>query len=701
MRIAVFCAALTAAMLPASARAQSPALTEAEALARLSADSPRVRAIRAGIDVARADVLAAGRWPNPRVMLDREAVAGITEYLTEWGRPCRSAVTAGCRFARRRRSSMPRPAGRTTRFAGCAPICGWRSRSSWPRRLASASWQPRATVCKVSPMSSPSARRQATPPDSIGFAPNARCWISTPTAPPRRRNARARRPTLAGLLLRSGRSVGAGRRATRPACRPPLPPVDALVERAESTRGELLALRKEIDAAQFAERAADRRRIPEPELVAGTKSSSSAAAISAASFGVQATIAAVRPRPPERALAQARASRPRRGRRPFVSALRGEIAALRAAVVERRETADRYRTAAREQRRARSNGSRRSATTRGSAASSSCSTPIARRRPRASAGRARRGRARRRKSNWNSSADGRFRDDSTTRSSRRWSLRAWRLAAAVAASGTLPKPEAPTLDVTQLDREDRAVHGVSAARRRPVGALRRASHEARDFKRAERRAGPRVEFTPESGGAATVVRRARSRCGPARSASRDAAAGAGPLSLGARSSTRPGSPTATISASITVFADEAAAIAEAEKQPADDPAAIAYLKEQQWTNEFATAPVREAECDRRSACRPSIEPVTGGEAIVAAPAAGRFAADALLSIGDHGPRRARCSGGSSRGSTSGDDRATLAAEVAEAQAALEAARAEQARAERLLAERAVPGAARRRCAARG
>src|SRR6185503_6352265 len=53
-----------------------------------------------------------------------------------------------------------------------------------------------------------------------------------------------------------------------------LPSGDALIERAETTRGELLALRHEIDSAGFAERAAGRRAIPEPEVVAGMKSSS-------------------------------------------------------------------------------------------------------------------------------------------------------------------------------------------------------------------------------------------------------------------------------------------------------------------------------------------------------------------------------------------------------------------------------------------
>jgi len=81
MRSVVLCATLSAVMLPPNAGAQSLPLTEADALSRLSPASPRVRAIRSGIDVARADVLAAGRWPNPRVTWDREAVAGVTEHM--------------------------------------------------------------------------------------------------------------------------------------------------------------------------------------------------------------------------------------------------------------------------------------------------------------------------------------------------------------------------------------------------------------------------------------------------------------------------------------------------------------------------------------------------------------------------------------------------------------------------------------------
>lgn len=140
---------------------------------------------------------------------------------------------------------------------------------------------------------------------------------------------------------------------------------------------------------------------------------------------------------------------------------------------------------------------------------------------------------------------------------------------------------------------------------------------------------------------------------------------------------------------ITVFADEKAAVAAAADHAGDDPSAIAYLKEQQWTNEFATAAVQEVEMRTSLRVPATVDPLPGGEAVVSAPAAGRLRADTLPSIGD------RVSAGQALGrleprTGAGDDRATLAAQLAEAQAVLEAARVEQSRAERLLAEQAVP-----------
>jgi hypothetical protein len=48
MRTAVLCA-IVAMVVPSHARAQSIPLTEADALARLSPDSPRLRAIRSAV----------------------------------------------------------------------------------------------------------------------------------------------------------------------------------------------------------------------------------------------------------------------------------------------------------------------------------------------------------------------------------------------------------------------------------------------------------------------------------------------------------------------------------------------------------------------------------------------------------------------------------------------------------------------------
>src|SRR5262245_59764930 len=87
MRRAACWAALAMAAMPASVGAQSVTLTESDALARLSVKSPRARAFRAGIDIARVDVMSAQRWPNPRFTWDRESVAGVTENIVMVAQP--------------------------------------------------------------------------------------------------------------------------------------------------------------------------------------------------------------------------------------------------------------------------------------------------------------------------------------------------------------------------------------------------------------------------------------------------------------------------------------------------------------------------------------------------------------------------------------------------------------------------------------
>jgi RND family efflux transporter MFP subunit len=195
-----------------------------------------------------------------------------------------------------------------------------------------------------------------------------------------------------------------------------------------------------------------------------------------------------------------------------------------------------------------------------------------------------------------------------------------------------------------------------------------------------------IQFTPEfTGTATTVVGPQPSRPGVFRV--EDAAPAAGRYQW-ALIIDGPGLSDRHDLGSITVFSDENAARAAAPDEESDS-ASIAYLKEQQWTNEFATTVVRDADVRMSVRAPATVHPLPGGEAIVAAPAAGRLRADVLLSIGD------RVRGGQVLAYleprlATGADRATLAADVAEAQAALEAARVELGRAERLLAERAVP-----------
>lgn len=141
---------------------------------------------------------------------------------------------------------------------------------------------------------------------------------------------------------------------------------------------------------------------------------------------------------------------------------------------------------------------------------------------------------------------------------------------------------------------------------------------------------------------------------------------------------------------VRIYGDLAAAVADAEAQPAGDAAAISYLKEPQWVNGFGTVIVAEQELRRGLRVPAVIEPLTGGDAFVSAPASGRYMTASLPSIGDRVASGAILGRIQPRLAEGGADRASLAAAVAEAQASLDAAREELARAQRLVNERALP-----------
>lgn len=253
-------------------------------------------------------------------------------------------------------------------------------------------------------------------------------------------------------------------------------------------------------------------------------------------------------------------------------------------------------------------------------------------------------------------------------------------------SAVPPKAEPPTLSVTHWTEKTELYmeYPPLVAGRTALFAVHLTTLD--DFK-ALSAGRPRIEFTPQPGGEPSVL--------PGSDPSRPGAfrvEGAPPKPGQYRWALiveAPGLSDRHDLGAVAVFADDTAASAEAAKRPADDPAAIAYLKEQQWTNAFATSLVREV--DVRAAIRvpAAIEPLSGGEAIVAAPAAGRFMAESLLSIGAS-VRAGETMGRLEPRLSNSGDRVTLVAEVTEAQAATDAARAEQSRAERLLADRAIP-----------
>jgi RND family efflux transporter MFP subunit len=256
--------------------------------------------------------------------------------------------------------------------------------------------------------------------------------------------------------------------------------------------------------------------------------------------------------------------------------------------------------------------------------------------------------------------------------------------------GTSPQPAAPeaeTLDVTSwTDQTELFMEHPPLVAGQTV---RFAVHLTRLADFSALNAGrPSIEMTPEGGGSAVALPGSDPlRPGAFRVEGKLPAAGRYRWALIVSA---PGLSDRHDLGTTTVFSDEPTAVADAQKQPDADPAAIAYLKEQQWTNPFATSQVRDGEMRTSIRVPAVIEPVTGGEAIVSAPADGRYASSELPSVGD------RVSAGQVLGrleprlADGGDDRATLAAAVAESQASLDAARADQARAEQLLSERAVP-----------
>jgi cobalt-zinc-cadmium efflux system outer membrane protein len=346
MRAGVLRAVLVAAaVLPAGAGAQTLSLTESQVLAQLTPDSPWVQAARAPVDVARAEVLAAGRWPNPRMTFNREAVAGITENMVMVAQPLQLSGRRGLevRAASLTADAVSSRADERVRRIRAdvrlafADLVAAQSRE---RELTRARDRLRTLAELLS-------RREAAG-DAAGFdrlrAEREVLELDADLASAAIDRARAQ-GALALFLTEPtdpARLEAVLPAAVDDAGRSSVPSLDTLTSRAEGSRGDLIALRRDAEAAALAGRAAGRAAVPEPEVVAGTKSSSAGAGDVGGIFSVHVTVPLFDRARPERAAAEARLRQALAEAEVLRRTLRTQIAASRAAVVERRDIADRY-----------------------------------------------------------------------------------------------------------------------------------------------------------------------------------------------------------------------------------------------------------------------------------------------------------------------------------------------------------------------
>jgi cobalt-zinc-cadmium efflux system outer membrane protein len=321
-------------------------ISEADALARLSTDSPRVRAIRASVELARADVLTAGRWPNPRASYNRESVSGVTENMFTVTQPLPLSGRRGLEVdaasalaeARSKRADEEIRRVRADLRSAYADLVSAQVRESALSR----------SLERLRELADLLAKRE-TAGDAAGYdrlrADREVMDVEGEWSQARADRARGQ-AALAAFFGDQGDPMALVAVVPDVSKRPVLPALEELLNRAATVRGEPAALRQEIESAKFAARAASRRLVPDPEIVAGTKSSNFGGGDVGSVFSVHATLPLFDRAQPEHAMAEARLAHAEASAAAFQAALRAQITALRAVVLERREAADRYRTTA-------------------------------------------------------------------------------------------------------------------------------------------------------------------------------------------------------------------------------------------------------------------------------------------------------------------------------------------------------------------
>jgi cobalt-zinc-cadmium efflux system outer membrane protein len=342
MRVLFLRAATTALLLPAAAGAQTLSLSESQALSRLSTESPRVQAVRAAVDVARADVMAAGRWPNPRVTFNREAVAGVTENMVTVSQPLPLTGRRGFEVA----AASARVEATASRADDAVRRLRADMRLAFTDLLTAQTRERELTrsLDRLRELAMVLSRREVAG-ESAGFD-RLRAEREILDVEADRAAALSERARAQGILVSFFADVPNAviEPVSAPSSRAPLPSVEELIAHAE-TRSAFVAFQRELDATGLAERAADRRRVPEPEIVAGTKSSNAGGGDVGSIVSVHVSVPLFDRGRPERAAALARATQVRAEADALRLDVRSQVAAWRQAVVERRRIAGEYREA--------------------------------------------------------------------------------------------------------------------------------------------------------------------------------------------------------------------------------------------------------------------------------------------------------------------------------------------------------------------
>lgn len=320
-------------------------LTEADAVSRVSLESPRARAIRAQVDLAGADAYAAARWPNPRVTFSRESVAGTAENYLLFSQAFPITGRRGLetdsanqqvRAAQLRADDLVRRLRADARRAFVALSVEETRVRQLERALAD-----------LESLSEILAKREAAG-DAAGFdrlrAEREALDVAASLAGARAERARWQ-GDLAAFFYPSPDPDSLNAAPLSPA-RLPLPAATDLVAQAEAARPDLLALDRDIESARLAGDAAARSRIPEPEVVAGLKTTSVGDDRQGSVVSIAASIPLFDRARPERARAEARSLMATAERDALRSEIGAAVRALWRVAEERRAAADAYRRAA-------------------------------------------------------------------------------------------------------------------------------------------------------------------------------------------------------------------------------------------------------------------------------------------------------------------------------------------------------------------